>query len=103
MKKKLLSSEEIKQMRTGIIGLLLSIIPILLFVFCYIKSNGSFSSEDSGIVWICFYGYYFLGFIPVGIAFRYNAKTLKTKWKAMGVIGFVLLFLPVILIYYTNK
>ena len=79
------------------ISLILALIPVILIVFCYIKSLGSFDESGAGAIWWIVILYFMTVGIPVAIAsiilgivsFLYNKN-------ALAIISILIVLFPLI-------
>ena len=80
-----------------IFGLIIALIPILLFVFALVTSRGSMNSND-GITWLGFF-FYYAWLYPIGsvISFFLSISSFGTKWQKVGIVSIMLLIVPFIL------
>lgn len=69
----------------------ITMIPILLWGFCFLASDGSTSEADSGIVWIFIGSYYASIGIPLTIvSIVFGIDGLKTKLCWLSVISLLI-------------
>jgi len=79
---------------TGIISLILALIPYLLFIFCLIASGGSLSEADDGAVWWLFVMYAPFS-IPIAItSYICAVVSSKNKKNKLATISIILFYIP---------
>ncbi|MBR3362736.1 MAG: zinc-ribbon domain-containing protein [Bacilli bacterium] len=74
-----------------LISFLLTLIPVILFAYCYISAGGDFSGGGKGVVIILFIVYCFTIGVPVAIASTcLGIMSLKIKRTIFSIILFII-------------
>ena len=74
-----------------IISVITTIIPIIIWIYCFVYSNGNFSENGPGAIWwliIMYYGS--LGLPLAAISIKYGIEGLKTKYRWLAIISLLL-------------